>query len=344
MYLKESVFKRLILLIFLSSFLVIFPFIIIFVVIKETEKDSEINSNSNETSHASTSRKSSSFIRSPDPPTSDPPNSKDYVNHRFAVKRVALRQAQGTAGINYGTNYSTAAVLFAPDYELGTVLPMIDARAHRFNNNTYAANLGLAGRYIPEPNSFCELLGFNAFYDFRQGCKGNYNQIGVGIEVLGRIWDFRANGYFPIGKRKHKTHCFFDDFDGDFFISHRSTEFVSYGFNAEIGALAKDYKHFLLYVAGGPYYFLRKCCNRTLGGEIRIRPQYKDYVALDLRLSYDQVFRTVFQAEIIISLPLYQLDPQNKGPCRITDRQIYQPIERFEIMPLGRRECWKFNF
>ncbi|HSW87027.1 MAG TPA: inverse autotransporter beta domain-containing protein [Rhabdochlamydiaceae bacterium] len=343
MYLKESVFKRLILLIFLSSFLVIFPFIIIFVVIRETEKkDSEINLNSNETSNELTTTQSSSFIRSPDPPISDPRT--DYVNHRFTVKRVAFRHAQGTAGINYGTNYSTVALLFAPDYQIGTVLPMIDARAHRFNNRTYAANLGIAGRYIPDPNMFCELLGFNAFYDFRQGCKGNYNQIGVGIEVLGRIWDFRANGYFPVGKRKHKTHCFFDDFDGDFFISHRSTEFVSYGFNAEIGALAKDYKNFLLYVAGGPYYFLRKCCNRTLGGEIRIRPQYKDYIALDLRLSYDQVFRTVFQAEIIISLPLYQLDPQNKGPCRITDRQIYQPIERFEIMPLGRRECWKFNF
>ena len=78
----------------------------------------------------------------------------------------------------------------------------------------------------------------------------------------------------------------------------------------------------------------------------RIRPQYKDYVALDMSVSYDKSFKTVYEAAVIVYLPLYQISSKKsrKAPCGITDRQVYQPIERFEIMPLGKNCCWKTNF
>jgi hypothetical protein len=77
-----------------------------------------------------------------------------------------------------------------------------------------------------------------------------------------------------------------------------------------------------------------------------VRPQYKDYLALDFSVSYDQVYKTVYQAEVILYLPLYQLSSKKtrQGPCGMTDRQIYQPIERFEIMPLAKRDCWLYNW
>jgi hypothetical protein len=46
----------------------------------------------------------------------------------------------------------------------------------------------------------------------------------------------------------------------------------------------------------------------------------------------------------LFSIPLYQLTNQNEKPCNFTDRQIYQPIERYEVMPLGTRSCWKHNY
>lgn len=291
-------------------------------------------------------------------PNTTPFTPPEIPTHRDTfpwTKRLSLQHVQGThEGVAYGTNYSTAAALFASKYHLGHTMPMVDARVHRFDNNTYAANLGLAGRYLPEPNSFCEILGFNLFGDWRQGLNANHNyyQIGVGIEVLSKRWDFRANAYYPFGMRKHHTNCAFE-FDGGFFLKEHKCEAVSYGYNAEVGYYllgiksAGGEKPFLLYAAIGPYYLARKCHDdETLGGKVRLRPQYRDYLALDLSYSYDPVFRSVFQAEIIVTLPFYQIfsGEGREGPCGMSDRQVYQPIERFEVMPLGKRTCFHSNF
>jgi hypothetical protein len=264
----------------------------------------------------------------------------------FWPKRITLRHVEGWGeGVSFGTDYSTVAMMIAPDYRVGRVMPIIDLRGHRFDNNTYAANIGIAGRYIPSSNTFCQILGLNLFYDWREGKLGSFQQIGVGLEVLGKRWDLRANGYAPISVKKRKMKCVFDDYEGGYYAIHRRCEFTSYGYNAEVGYYIVRGKDFLLYAAGGPYYLVRKCHDRTGGGEFRIRPQYKDYLAVDVSVSHDNVFGTVYQAQVILYLPLYQLSKRiNKRPCNISDQQIYQPIERFEIMPLGRRSCWQTNF
>jgi hypothetical protein len=265
-------------------------------------------------------------------------------------KRVTIKHVWGdqeSTCLPFATNYTTLNLLFAPDYRLGSVLPMLDLEVHRFDNNTYAANGGVGGRYIPNPSCdcFCEILGFNAYYDYRQGCIGYYQQVGAGIEILGSRWDFRANAYAPFGNRRHTNTCVFDDYDGDYYAIKSNIESVSYSFNAEIGYLLYDSCTFLFYAAGGPYFLATDVCyGGFVGGEVRIRPQYKDYVALDLSWRYDDLFETIWQIEIIFSLPLYQISGRNKYPCCITDRQIYQPIERFEVMPLSKRTCWQTNF
>jgi hypothetical protein len=272
---------------------------------------------------------------------SDKPSS-----YSFWPKRITLRHVEGWGeGVSYGTDYSTIAMMIAPDYRAGRIMPMLDLRGHRFDNDTYAANIGIAGRYIPRPNTFCQILGLNLFYDWRQGSLGNYQQIGAGLEVLGKRWDLRANVYAPFSVKERKLKCVFDNYEDGYFAIHRRCEFTSYGYNAEVGYYLVRSKDFLLYAAGGPYYLVQKCHGRTGGGEFRIRPQYKDYLALDFSVSHDNVFGTVYQAQVILYLPLYQLSKHiNKRPCNLFDQQIYQPIERFEVMPLGRRSCWHRNF
>ncbi len=277
-------------------------------------------------------------------------NSEPWKLARYPLpKRLTLRHVEGVGeGVSYGTDYSTLAILSSPDYREGYILPMLDLRGHRFDNNLLAANIGLIGRYIPEAEDrFYEVLGFNVYYDWREGFKWDYQQIGVGLEILGKKWDFRANGYVPIGKKTFRTTCVYDDYEDGFYAIHRDCEFTSYGFNAEVGYLAEwCSEQYMLYIAGGPYYLARKCLNNRRGGEIRIRPQYRDYLALDFSLSYDNVFHAVFQAQVIVYLPLYQIKPNacRRNYCGLTERQIYQPVERFEVMPLGRRSCWERNF
>ena len=264
-------------------------------------------------------------------------------------KRITIRHVEGVGPVighrcqsqyAYGTNYTTVEVLFASLYKKGMFVPMLDLRGHRFDNNTYASNIGFVGRYIPEKNTICEMLGINAFWDYREGHRGHYNQIGIGGEVLGKRWDFRANAYVPVGSKTTQTICLFNDYIGDYFFYQKCEESVCYGFNAEVGYLAVRSKDFLFYVAAGPYYLWRRCNDTTRGGEIRIRPQYKDYAAFDFKVSYDSIFHVVYQWACISTIPLYQIyyGKREVGPCGITNRQVYQPVERFEVMPI-REKC-----
>lgn len=276
-----------------------------------------------------------------------PPAPKANKIHYPIPKRLTLSHNTGygeNSGIYQGSSYTTFGVFLASDYTAGSFFPLIDLRANRFDNDSYAFNIGAGGRYILA-NNFCEILGFNVYYDWRQGCLNEYNQLGLGLEILGRRWDFRANGYFPVGAKTYQLTCTYQ-YDGGYEITNQRHEITTYGFNAEVGWLAIASKNFLFYTAAGPYYLTRnsRCFEPIRGGRVRVRPQYKDYIALDASYAYDSNFNSVWELTFIIYLPLYQITNQNERPCRLTDRQIYQPIERFEIMPLGNRSCWQTNY
>lgn len=251
-----------------------------------------------------------------------PPITKDTYNPYPIPKRIALSHTEGYGEREkeYRTNYSFLEILLAGDAKPGIFLPMIDLRGYRFDNAKYALSVGFMGRYIPEPNTFCELLGANVYYDYAPGTCGFNNQLGGGLEILGKRWDIRANFYAPLGDNKNDCLCCKHPcFNGWF----------AYAFNAEVGYLAVRSKSFLLYTAIGPYYITAsECEERKRGVMLRVVPQYKDYLALNLKFSYDPVFRAIFQAELIISLPLYQINVPEKAPCGITNRQIYQRVER----------------
>jgi hypothetical protein len=244
------------------------------------------------------------------------------------------------------TNYSTLEILLASDYRPGALMPMIDLRGHRFDSTFYSANVGVGGRFVPDGcDCYCKILGFNAFYDWRQGCLGYFEQLGVGLEVLGKRWDIRGNVYVPFGPKKHHRRCLFNGYEDDFFYQEDIFEAVSYAFNAEVGVYLYYGCDFSLYLAGGPYYIAgRQCVDKTRGGEIRLKPQYQDFLALDFSYRYDSLFHSIWQAEIAVYVPLYILKNQNCRPCGLRDWQIYQPIERFEVMPIGYRRCITTNF
>ncbi len=255
------------------------------------------------------------------------------VNHSeqsdafYIPKRVTMDYDLATqSDIPFGRDYATLTIVWAPIYTPGQWMPMIDLRGHRFKDNTYAANVGLIARYIPD--ECCvdnHIFGLNFYYDYRQGNIGYFNQFGAGLEVLGCRWDFRANVYVPFGPRRHLKHCVFDDFIGDFLATRDRIEYVSYALNGEVGWLAIDYcEKFFFYLAGGPYFLAGTRCKNTLGGEFRIRPQYKDFLALDLSVRHDSVFETIWQALIIFSLPLYEIPLRGKTESAAlqTDRSI----------------------
>ena len=283
-------------------------------------------------------------------PPFEPPPLKPKCSYVFMPQLVTIRHVEGIndqdSNFPLATNYSSLTIQLSPSYCLGAFLPMFDLRGHRFDSTSYAANVGFVGRFIPKSDdNLCKILGFNVYYDYRQSCIGYFQQAGAGLEVLGSRWDVRGNVYVPFGPKQVSRSCVFDDYIGDFFFEEEIVESVSYAFNAEVGYYLYYGEEFSLYLAGGPYYIAgRKCTDKTRGGELRIRPQYRDYLSLDFSVQYDSLFKTVWQGEITLNLPLYTLKNQNLRPCQFTDWQIYQPVVRFETMPVTMKRCFHSNF
>ena len=122
--------------------------------------------------------------------------------------------------INHSSNtiqpHITAEVL-AGNHTLGLVdalIPMpinqelnkdellfLDGRGHISSDASEEINLGLGYRRILGNQSY--ILGGYAFYDGMASPQDHYLQeMTVGIERLGHLWDGRANYYQPIGKKK----------------------------------------------------------------------------------------------------------------------------------------------
>lgn len=274
-----------------------------------------------------------------------PPNKTKGMGEPWP-KWVFLRHTEESReGFGQVKNYTTLGVLFAPEYNPGHYLPMADLRVSNINSrckiNTYGTNVGFLTRYIP--HSSCWMWGFNAYWDYRQGSVKHWFQLGAGLELLSKYCDFRMNGYWPLEGIRRKIHTF--EVGEDLFTKRIKFEHSYAGFNAEFGWKILRMRDFQIYLAGGPYYLSGGCARqKSWGGSFRIRPQYRDYLAVDLSMSDDSIFHMIYQVQFIFSLPLYYTPKGHKPPCRIFNREIYQPVVRWDLITLGRGTCWESNF
>jgi hypothetical protein len=255
--------------------------------------------------------------------------------------RVTGRHIEGK-GIGYNQGYSTLEGFVAPDQETWPVLPFLDVRGHVFDNGKWAANAGLGVR----ARAGCRVYGGSVYYDYRHS-KKRYSQIGVGFETLGTVWDFRINGYIPVGNqvsRPYKTR--FSHFAGHSMILSRKYEFSMPGLDAE-GGVHWGFCNFDFFAGAGPYYFHGRFGPSAYGGKARIYGWWKEYVGLQVSYSYDNVFKSIVQGEVSLSVPL---GPRPKVRTRRNqccdwacdnaakiDARLVQPVYRDEIIVVNHR-------
>ena len=194
----------------------------------------------------------------------------------------------------------------------------------------------------------CRVYGFNAYYDYRKTQKNNYNQIGIGLETIGNLWDFRVNGYIPVGREISQiSNSKFAGFLGHHMMLSQKYQFAMKGGNAELGFHFGKSDFYDFYAAFGPYSFSGKIGPQIWGGKGRFVFRYKEYLTLELSNSYDKMFRNRFQGQITLTLPFgsgscaNQIDSGNS--CCMPDvllSRMVQPVERQEIIVLGcKRNC-----
>ncbi len=269
---------------------------------------------------------------------------------------ISMRYIQGS-GIGYEHSYTTLEAFLSPIRGTQTWNPYLDFRGHVFNNGKIAANAGLGMRYISSI-----VYGANAYYDYRNTSRFQYNQIGAGLEMIGSFWGLTMNGYLPFGRKKTPffnpsitgTSTTTDStfFQGNqIFIQLSGTEallacqeFALKGVtaNAVFRILKKD--NFSVDFAAGPYYFDGYYDKYALGGQGTASIRLKDRLSLSLIGSYDNLFHTRIQGSFALSIPLGPksvAEKDSKSLC--TTPSFYNEFfargaQRSEIIVLDRYE------
>lgn len=215
----------------------------------------------------------------------------------------------------------------------------LDLRGHIFNNGQPAANAGFGWRYLFD--SLCHAVGIHTYYDYRKTKRKHYNQIGVGVEYLNPTWEFRANGYIPVGsKMTHPFDLKFDHFSGNNFFLSGKREFAMSGADAEIGWHFRQWENVDLYAGVGPYYFTGPIGKSAIGGQARLAARITPYVKIEVGDSYDQVFHNRFQAQLTLSMPFGpRFKPDSSKCCSCMSQNklqewVHDSPKRAEIIVL----------
>ncbi len=251
--------------------------------------------------------------------------------------RVGVRHIEG-GGIGYNKGYTTIEGFFAPGRETSLIMPFVDLRGHVFDDGKMAANAGTGLRKMWGER----IYGINSYYDYRNTHRRHYNQVSLGLETLGSRWDFRINGYLPVGKKMSSAYrSRFNHFSGhSMYISSRY-EFAMKGLDAEAGIHFGHTRNFDFYAAAGPYYFIGELGNHAWGGKARLSFSFKDYITIEVSDSYDQVFKNNFQGQITFSYPFGpKLKSKKQGRscsfARSLEHRMVQPVGREEIVVVNR--------
>ncbi|MBS0586085.1 MAG: inverse autotransporter beta domain-containing protein [Verrucomicrobia bacterium] len=266
-----------------------------------------------------------------------PPSEPVCCGEVASPMRLGIRHIE-PKGIGYNDGYTTLEAFLAYPSNCNSWLGFLDLRGHIFDNARAAANAGLGLRYVES-----RIWGINAYYDYRNTKRLNYNQVGVGLESLGELWDFRINGYLPLGtKTSDPFSPAFYDFSGNTLRISYKREFALADVNAEVGFHA-DVNDFDFYLAAGPYY-LTSSHKSAWGGEGRVVVDWNNLIQLQGNVSYDTLFKWIGQGQIGITVPLGKKIAVKQKPsecCKTTlalKRRASQRVDRNEIIPISNKQ------
>lgn len=117
-------------------------------------------------------------------------------------------------------------------------------------------------------------LGGHGYFDLGQGALGTtFQQVSAGIEALGHGWEFRLNGYLPVGK----TEAEFDELttvtvENEYLAIRQGYEVALHGVEAEVGVVlpvfAEDEGRTLKLLANA-YHFDSDYTDARTGGGLR---------------------------------------------------------------------------
>lgn len=233
--------------------------------------------------------------------------------------RYSLRRSFGD-GIGY-TNGFTYGEAFVPLWiNNGHRLFFGDVRVVNFDDSRlWEFNFGAGYRWLNAEQDI--VFGVNAFYDARRTNRFTYQQLGVGAEVLCGCWEFRANGYIPVGPQRKQigiTGFFNPQFVGTNISLNQIARFETTmgGFDVEAGRMLPFLQRFRPRAYIGFYHYSNDQVQTANGVQGRLEAWVNDNISLHLAVQNDAVFDTTTTG----GLAIHWGGPKNAGSSSVAAR------------------------
>ena len=165
-------------------------------------------------------------------------------------------------------------------------------------NTTFGGNIGFGYRYYSD--SFDRVFGGSVWYDADDTRLLYFQQLGVSLESYGKLFDYRANAYFPVGQQKQQSSLALingsTQFVGNYvsYSQYQTWAVAMTGFDAEVGLSvpwewARD---MALRVYGGGYYYADNQNNSITGGSTRVTANIISGLDAQVQVTYDNFYQT----------------------------------------------------
>ena len=229
------------------------------------------------------------------------------INRQFRPRFNVDTRGGGSYGYNPGYTNIGMFVPFA--IEGDSAILFVDGRGMITHDGGGGANLGAGWRWWME--DIDRIVGVSTWFDYDNGQRADYSQIGLSFESLGRYIDYRANGYIPIGTRSHTLSSMVDTtqalFQGNSLVFQRTNvvEQTYTGFDAELGGPLPVIGRYGVNGYVGGYHFMG---NGVAGGSFtgvsgRFMAQINEDVSFGVQVTDDHVFGTNTQFQVFVTLP-----------------------------------------
>ena len=196
--------------------------------------------------------------------------------------------------------------------------------------------MGVITRILPK--EFCEVFGVN----FSMISVKENMEILIRLAAVLRCSTEGGNARQCEGSvaiTSHTKKCVFNDYDGPYREECKHKQYAQYAFDADVGYYLVRGKDFQLFAGAGPYYL---CGHKSaVGARGWFRPQFSDNFSVEFSASYDRIYHRIYQVNVVFTIPLYRYSSLGvrSGPHGVTNRQIYQPIDRDIVVLDGKRCC-----
>lgn len=208
-------------------------------------------------------------------------SSPDPWMTRFSARHVA------GAGVGHTTSYSS----------LDWFLPLLPAESDSTmwfgnfrglisNTGEFGSNVGTGYRWFVEDQN--RIYGINGYWDTRNNNMLLFNQAGIGVESLGQIFDFRANGYTPAVNDTYQHQQSNAYFLGNGLILPSTAALT--GMDAEAGVNFPTFYQISTRLFGGGYYYDSTHTIAVPGWRVRTEAAFRDMVVVGVSVQDDELF------------------------------------------------------